>query len=317
MKKLKIYLVAALLLIIAAIAPKAQLTKAEEDVFIIYAQIPDDWKEPCLWAWNSDGTNAFEAWPGEKMTADPNNEGWYYCYVPGFVTNAIVNANDASVQTGDMEIESVNTWLQIQDAENVTVSKDALTQGDLPKYEEKTTTTDTKEEITDEEVKDEEQFTVYAKVPQDWLSPCLWAWSAPDGTNVFANWPGQELTLEDGWYTYSVPTWVNSIIINGNLGGVQTTDLSVEGKDVWITVTDPENVEVVYEKPTDDAVSEATDVEENTDAATKEQEEAEETTTEVTEKEDTNMVPIIVAIVAVVLVATVVTIVVVKRKKSN
>ena len=43
---------------------------------------------------------------------------------------------------------------------------------------------------------------------------------------------------------------VNSIIINANEGGVQTSDLSVEvGKDVWISVADAENATVSYEQP--------------------------------------------------------------------
>ena len=28
---------------------------------IVYTQIPGDWSDPCLWAWDDDGTNAFDA----------------------------------------------------------------------------------------------------------------------------------------------------------------------------------------------------------------------------------------------------------------
>ena len=63
---------------------------------------------------------------------------------------------------------------------------------------------------------------------------------------------------EDGWYSIEVPGWVNSIIINANEGGVQTTDLSVEvGKDVWISVSDAENAAVSYEQPSGEAPEEA------------------------------------------------------------
>lgn len=105
--------------------------------------------------------------------------------------------------------------------------------------------------------------TIHAQVPSDWLLPCLWACSAPDGTNVFPNWPGQELSLEGDWYVYSVPNWVNSIIINGNLGEVQTTDISVETqKDVWVIIKGGEDYEVFYEEPslggdTSDATNQA------------------------------------------------------------
>ena len=89
------------------------------------------------------------------------------------------------------------------------------------------------------------------KAPADWSEPHLWAWSAPDGTNAFSSWPGEALQEgEDGWLTLSVPGWVNSIIVNGSDGSVQTSDLSVDtGKDLWIVVSDAENAEVTYEAP--------------------------------------------------------------------
>ena len=103
----------------------------------------------------------------------------------------------------------------------------------------------------DPDAPDAEPITVYAQVPADWAGPCCWAWSAPDGTNAFSAWPGEAMTEgEDGWYSIEVPGWVNSIIINANEGGVQTSDLSVEvGKDVWISVADAENATVSYEQP--------------------------------------------------------------------
>lgn len=53
------------------------------------------------------------------------------------------------------------------------------------------------------------------------------------------------MTEADGWYALEAPGWINSVIINANEGGVQTTDLSVEsGKDVWVVVTDAENASV-------------------------------------------------------------------------
>ena len=100
-----------------------------------------------------------------------------------------------------------------------------------------------------------EDITVRVKAPADWTGPCLWAWSAPDGTNAFTSWPGEPLEdTGDGWLTLTVPGWVNSLIVNGNEGSVQTGDLSVEpGKDVWVVVTDAENAAVSYEKPADAA----------------------------------------------------------------
>lgn len=230
MKGMKKLFFTVLVLFCMAAMPCVQ-AQAEEDMLLVYAQVPQDWEQPCLWAFADDGTNAFEAWPGSSMKPDENNPGWYYCFVPKEAgANVIVNANEGSVQTADCQTGSADTWLMIQDAENVEAVNEKMTQGDLPLYE--------------------AGVKVYVRVPEDWSMPCLWAWSAPDGTNAFPNWPGQELELTpDGWYTYEIPAWVNSVIVNGNLGEVQTTDLSVEPKDMWIMVADAENAEVLYEKP--------------------------------------------------------------------
>lgn len=99
----------------------------------------------------------------------------------------------------------------------------------------------------------ENSFTVHVKAPEAWPTPGLWAWSAPDGTNVFTAWPGQELTKDEaneGWFYYEIPNWVNSIIINEHVdGGGQTADVSIESRELWITVADDFSTTVVYEAP--------------------------------------------------------------------
>ncbi len=143
------------------------------------------------------------------MEADSNNDGWYYCWIPENTNNIIINANEAAVQTGDYKLENKNAWVTVTDAENVEISYDAQTTGDLPEYVEK--------------------FKIHAQVPDDWQDVCLWAWSAPDGKNAFDAWPGKAMTKgEDGWYTASAPVWVNSIIVNGNSGDVKTEDISID-----------------------------------------------------------------------------------------
>lgn len=80
---------------------------ADETMIPVVVQVPESWGVPNLWAWADDGTNAFAAWPGEEM--DALAEGWYYTYVPAFVQNVIVNANqgtDAAVQTEGIVVEA-------------------------------------------------------------------------------------------------------------------------------------------------------------------------------------------------------------------
>ena len=204
--------------------------EASDGKMLIYAKLPSDWSAPHLWAWADDGTNAFDAWPGGEMEADSNNDGWYYCWIPETTNNIIINANEAAVQTGDYKLENKNAWVTVTDAENVEISYDAQTTGDLPEYVEK--------------------FKIHAQVPDDWQDVCLWAWSAPDGKNAFDAWPGKAMTKgEDGWYTASAPVWVNSIIVNGNSGDVKTEDISIDAAEVWVTVSEEGTSDFTYNDP--------------------------------------------------------------------
>jgi LPXTG-motif cell wall-anchored protein len=107
-----------------------------------------------------------------------------------------------------------------------------------------------------------EKFTIHAKTPAAWTEPGLWAWSAPDGTNVFEAWPGEKLVEDEtneGWLSYELPGWVNSIIINEGVdGGGQTADVNVEAKELWITVADDFSTTVAYEAPAGFTAAKAT-----------------------------------------------------------
>lgn len=368
---------------------------ANEDKIVVYAQMPDDWSAPSVWAWADDGTNAFAAWPGGEMDADAANPGWYYCYIPNNTVNIIVNANDGTVQTaGEIKLESKNAWLTIKEPEDAAVSYEQLTNGEIPAFVEKftvhaqlpTTWTDANiwawsdpdgknafeawpgktmkadannegwytanvptwcnsiivstkgGEVKTEDIKEidpaemwitiaeegKAEFSyddpakanipnikVHVQTPADWANPNLWAWSAPDGTNVYAAWPGEALEMgENGWLVKEVPGWVNSLIVNASEGGVQTNDVSIEtGKDVWLTVTGPDSVAIAYEEPaaaaTTPAPTETAPAPTATPTATPAPAAANNTST----------IIIIVAVIAVLVIA--VAVIMIQRKKKN
>lgn len=216
MKKL-VKVLATLVLALCVVFLPSFKAKAAEGMNIVYASVPADWENPCVWAWDADGNSAFEAWPGKTMQQDGNNEGWYYLYVPSGMSNVIINANEGSVQTSDFSTNDGDAWFTVISAEEAAVTNDKLTEGDIPEYV--------------------PTFKVFAKVDETWLEPGIWAWSAPDGTNVFPNWPGESMKENtDGFFSSEIPTWANSIIINANAGTVQTADISVEATDLWLVV---------------------------------------------------------------------------------
>ena len=230
MKKTIAILIAVMLVL--AMVPMTAYAAEDTEMIPVVVSVPDGWDAPHAWAWADDGTNAFAAWPGEEM--EVLEDGWYYIYVPSFVQNVIVNANqdtDAPVQTDGIVVEAGKAaWITVAEDNTAAVSYDALTGTEVPAYVEK--------------------FVVHAYVPLTWETVNMWAWSAPDGTNAFASWPGEAMAEgEDGWFTGKAPTWVNSLIINGNEGSVQTADITIEGKELWITVYEDLTYELSYEDP--------------------------------------------------------------------
>ena len=53
----------------ALVLTKPVSVNAEEERSAVYVQVPADWDAPCVWAWDEDGNNAFEAWPGGETEA--------------------------------------------------------------------------------------------------------------------------------------------------------------------------------------------------------------------------------------------------------
>ena len=238
---------------------------------MVHAKVDETWEAPCLWAWSApDGTNAFAAWPGEEMKA--GEDGWYSIKVPVWVNSIIVNANEGTVQTEDISIDPAELWVTVAADGTYDFSYKNPDQAEIP------------------------NVTIHVSAPADWNGPCLWAWSAPDGTNAFAAWPGEALEASDnGWLVKEIPGWVNSVIVNGNEGSVQTTDISVEtGKDIWLVVNGPEDYTVSYE---------AVDLPKGDAAAVTEQETAEATaeTGEPAEnaEKSTPVVPIVIGVLVV------------------
>lgn len=187
----------------------------EAEMVPVMAQVPADWQGVCCWAWADDGTNAFSAWPGGAM--EPLGEsGWVYIYVPSFVHNVILSANEATVQTaGDVVEAGKAVWISVADDLTTTISYDAQAEVEIPAYV--------------------ETYTVHAYVPLEWETVAV------QGTAMTGG--------EDGWFTAQMPVTETSLVLSGNDGAAETDAITVEPQEVWITVYNDLTTEVVYEDP--------------------------------------------------------------------
>lgn len=249
------------------VVSKDQQTKGDIPAYVekfkVHAKVDSSWTDPCMWAWNTDGTNAYAEWPGAAMAK--GDDDWYTISVPKFCDHIIVNANQGKIQTKDIKIDPAELWVTVDAEGKNEISYVDPVKAAMP------------------------NIHVYVKAPADWKNPNLWAWSAPDGTNAFSAWPGEALEKgKDGWLTKEVPGWINSLIVNGNKGKIQTKDISVDaGKDVWLVVTGKDkNFKVYYKEPAE-VKSTKTNV----------------TSSKENSKTDNKMVPIILAVAAVVVIA--------------
>lgn len=208
-------------------APEAKPQSNSAETFTVHAHIPDTWSNPGIWAWSDSEGNAFEAWPGEQMKSEGN--GWYTYEVPAWVSYVIINANDGADQTSDLPVESREVW--------ICAHWDGSADYGYEPFEACGTVA---EEIPVETqpAQNPDSYIVHARVPSSWYNAGIWAWSDTEG-DLFEAWPGYELLMgDDGWYYFELPNWINYVIISGNDGNVQTADIPVEAKNLWIVVNE-------------------------------------------------------------------------------
>ena len=219
MKKLMALLLSVMMVGCLGVTALAAEEENQEMVPIL-AEVPEDWENPFAWAWADDGTNAFAAWPGEAME-QLGDTGWYYIYVPSFVQNVIISANEASVQTaGDAVEAGREVWIAIADDLTTTVSYEQQSDTEIPTYV--------------------ETFPVHAYVPLEW-----------ENVSVVSGDGGEKDMIggEDGWFTASVPVTATSLVLTGNSGAASTESITIEPREVWVTVYNDLSYEVSYEDP--------------------------------------------------------------------
>lgn len=190
---------------------------------LIFAYVPIDWDTAGIWAWNHEsGTGVFTTWPGAEMTLLA--DGWFLYEIPATANRVIINNFDSTntEQSVDLTVGAEDVYIRLTD----------LNASD--KYEGTVSTT--------KPVIIEDGFKLYITVPEDWTAPSLWAWSHPDGTNLYTSWPGEPIEYNEttGYYVVEVPNWVNKIIINNGIvgdGAAQTLDKDLtETTDQYVYV---------------------------------------------------------------------------------
>ena len=88
-------------------------------------EVPADWENPCIWAWDNTGKNAFDAWPGKPLTK--GDDGYWYATIPAWVENIIINGNSGSVQTADLALSKTKVDVDVK----VTLGADGKPQAEL------------------------------------------------------------------------------------------------------------------------------------------------------------------------------------------
>ena len=108
-----------MLLMLTALWSMTAMAATDTDRNAFYVQVPADWESPCVWAWDSDGNNAFEAWPGEEMEADPENEDDFVLeeinldeVEPEDMTGDIVEDITKVISVGDLTPEKIREEME-------------------------------------------------------------------------------------------------------------------------------------------------------------------------------------------------------------
>ena len=112
------------------------LSATADDTYTVYADVPDSWGIPNIWAWTDGGGNVFDAWPGEEMEAGEN--GLYVAKLPKTALNFLINYNGDENKTRDIKVTGADCKIVVND--DLSVSIEYLSEPETPKETEETTT---------------------------------------------------------------------------------------------------------------------------------------------------------------------------------
>ncbi|MCL2663780.1 MAG: starch-binding protein [Oscillospiraceae bacterium] len=192
-------------------------------MYTVYARVPAGWSNPGFWAWGEHG-NLFDDWPGEEMT---DIGEWYRIRIPKWANNVIINANDGSDQTENIEdMPGIDMWIIVEDSGRANVFFENPDFAGAP------------------------MITIRAIVPAAWGDDIrLWAWGSQG--DMFGSWPGGELTKVGDWWEIEVEGWADNFIVNGDNGSFQTDDMTnlETGVDIWFIIEGYDDFEFYYEEP--------------------------------------------------------------------
>lgn len=106
----------AMLCVIACLCCLAMPVFAANDTVTIHVYVPGDWSDVRIWAWDDNDQNPADAggWPGNYAMTQ-GDDGWYTVDIPAGYPNMLVNGDNGSKQTGDIDGVDVSqdVWIVV------------------------------------------------------------------------------------------------------------------------------------------------------------------------------------------------------------
>ena len=102
LKTRKLIMVSILVLPLLSAGHLGAYNSAQAESFTVYYSNPDDWEEVYIWAWEEDGENLFDDWPGEPMNKPEDGSEWWSYELPENIDMVIFNNAGEGEQTDDL-----------------------------------------------------------------------------------------------------------------------------------------------------------------------------------------------------------------------
>ncbi len=179
---------------------------------LTYIKTPSSWGTPKVTAQSSGAKETMDV----AVTADPNNKGWFYCFVSSDEPYIIIYSEDGTKKTYQEAV-----WVQVDESGAVTYGSTKLTDGDL---------------IANEDP--DNYVLTYFNAPDEWGIPQVHAASIQRGDE------GIDLELipdpdNSGWYYALVPVESMMLTIKSEDGATEAANMGVA------RITDPLEVKPI------------------------------------------------------------------------
>lgn len=193
----------------------------------VYVKNSAEWEKISIYAWDEhDGKATNMQWVDTPM--EDLGNGWMSYTLEAYLDFYLTFCDGGEVWTNDVKVQPGRTEIYLDLSSEVSEDRNVC---DYTEQRPDGTTDSTPQyvEESDEGESSGTSLTVYVKNSADWETINIYAWDEHDGASTNMQWTETPMEdIGDGWYSYTLTSYLEFYLCFQNGGEVWTNDVPVE-----------------------------------------------------------------------------------------